>query len=61
MKAEMDESGVITIKAESGLEAYALDKWSQSSIIFGKHLQYAENSLIRGSRLIIDTMHFYED
>jgi len=33
MKAEMSEDGVITIRPESSVEAYALRKWSDSAFI----------------------------
>lgn len=30
MKAEMSEDGVITIRPETGLEAYALKRWNEN-------------------------------
>lgn len=33
MKTEMSEDGVITIRPESGVEAYALRQWSDKSFI----------------------------
>lgn len=31
MKVEIDISGMLTIEAENGLEAYALKKWSEDN------------------------------
>lgn len=33
MKAEMSEDGVITIRPESSVEAYALRKWMETAFI----------------------------
>lgn len=33
MRAEMSENGVITIRPESSVEAYALRKWNDSAFI----------------------------
>jgi len=32
MKAEINESGMLTIKAETPLEAYALQKWTDYNL-----------------------------
>jgi len=38
MKAEIDRDGQLTISAETGLEAYALMKWSDDQIKDGMQL-----------------------
>lgn len=54
MKAEMFEDGVIKIIPESGVEAYALRKWSESALIQAVDLQRMEDGYWRGSSLLID-------
>ena len=53
MIAEMDEYGVITIRPETGAEAYALKAWSDKAAIGQSLPQYAEHCVIRSSMLII--------
>lgn len=53
MIAEMDESGVITIKPETGAEAYALKAWSDRAVIGQSLPQYAEHCVLRSSMLIV--------
>lgn len=53
MIAEMDQSGVITIRPETGAEAFALRHWSIKAEIDQSLPQYAENCVIRSSMLVI--------
>lgn len=46
MKAELDESGTLRIQAETALESYALDRWSE---------RYAPATGERDSVLLIET------
>jgi len=55
MKAEMSEDGVITIRPESSIEAYALDQWSMSAMVRQDDLQRMEAYHWRGSFIIVDT------
>lgn len=54
MKAEMDQNGVIIIKPESGAEAFALKSWSESASVDIQDYKRAEESYLRGSKLLID-------
>lgn len=53
MKAAMDENGVITLSAESSVEAYALDRWSREAYIRLESATLAESYFYRGSRLLV--------
>lgn len=54
MKTEMSEDGVITIRPESSVEAYALRRWVDSALINVDDAQRCENSYWKGSRLAIN-------
>jgi hypothetical protein len=57
MKAAMDANGVITIKAESELESFALGAWARKAVIdvtASPSLNLQEDSLIRGRYVVID-------
>jgi hypothetical protein len=53
MKAEMDERGVITLQAETSVEAYALRRWADEAIINEPDIMLDEQCKWRGSRLIV--------
>lgn len=54
MKATMNEDGMITISAESSLEAYALRKWTESAQINIVDVARAETGYWRDSKLMVD-------
>lgn len=55
MKATMSQDGVITLEPETGVEAYALRKWSgtNSIVLMPKDLMWNEDTYWRGSGLIV--------
>lgn len=55
MKASMNVYGVITLEAESSLEAFALRRWSDESWVMREDLKLEESGFVRGSRLIVST------
>lgn len=55
MKATLTEHGVLIVRAESSLEAYALRRWSGEASLNANDLLYCEVSFIRGSKILIDT------
>ena len=48
MIANMDANGVITLQAETPVEAYALRQWERESLVIEE-----EQSFWRGSKLIV--------
>lgn len=54
MKASMDSNGVITIKAETPMESYALAAWSNKALIKVDDIQRMEEFYIRSSLLLVD-------
>lgn len=54
MKAFMNESGVITIKAETSAESWALGQWSRLALIKVHDLERNEAFHFRGSMILID-------
>lgn len=55
MKATMDNQGVITLAAESSVEAYALTRWADESFVLIYDEKLMESGFVRGSRLIVST------
>lgn len=55
MKATIDANGVITLEAETSLEAYALRRWSDESFVLMADNKLQETGFVRGSRLIVST------
>ena len=53
MKAEMSEGGVITIRPESPVEAYALRQWSDKAFVAGEDVMRAEGGKWKSSALIV--------
>lgn len=51
MKAEMSEDGVITIRPESALEAYALRQWSDKAFIAAEDVMRAESGKWKSSAI----------
>lgn len=55
MKAEMSEDGVITIRPESSVEAYALRKWNDSAFIKVDDQMRALNCHLDPRKILVDT------
>lgn len=55
MKAEMSEDGVITIRPESSVEAYALREWVGGSLVEIADLPRNEAAHWRASRIKVDS------
>lgn len=53
MIATMDERGVITLQAETGVEAFALRKWAEHALIPVDDLARREGCYWRGSQLLV--------
>lgn len=53
MRANMDENGVITLQAESSVEAYALGKWRDHALVEVNDAARRENCYWRGSQLLV--------
>lgn len=60
MKATMSMTGVITITAESGAEAFALDQWEAKSKFPHDDPTHFEKNAWRGSALKIETKYEQE-
>ena len=54
MKATMDANGMITLKAESSLEAYALKKWMDSAWICQEDIKRARTGHWSSGHLCVD-------
>lgn len=54
MKAEMSEDGVITIRPESSVEAYALRKWNDSAFIKVDDRMRALNYHLDPRKILVD-------
>ncbi len=52
MIATMDEGGVITLQAESSVEAYALRQWSREALVPISDLARGEQCYWLGSKLL---------
>lgn len=61
MKAEIDSHGVVTLTAESSVEAYALRQWVVESLVMQDDVKRAEKCHWRGSRLLVSTNMAKED
>jgi len=53
MKAELNESGVLTVTPETPTEAYAMKQWINYNYIAMRDEQRMENGCWRGSSLIV--------
>lgn len=53
MKASINKHGVITLSAESEIEAYALNHWVKEAMFMQEDLARTEQCYVRGSRLIV--------
>ena len=54
MKTEMSEDGVITIRPESSVEAYALRKFVEGAMVNFDDSMRAENCYWRGSKICVN-------
>lgn len=54
MKATMNADGVITLQAETSVEAYALQHWEREALIPRGDIVRAELTVWRGSMLRLD-------
>lgn len=55
MKATLNEHGVLIVRAESAIEAYALRHWCGDATLHINDLYNCEFSFIRGSKILIVT------
>lgn len=53
MIANMDENGVITLQAETSVEAYALRQWAGQALVMQEDVKRLEQCHWRGSKLIV--------
>ena len=56
MTCNLDKTGLMTIKAETDLEGYALTKWSNEVMSLSKDIKESKNGsyYIDGSKILID-------
>lgn len=54
MKAEMSETGIITLSPETTAEAYALSCWASAAWVTAEDVKRHEVGHWRGSRLCVD-------
>lgn len=54
MIANMNANGIITLKAETQLEAYALRKWAESAYVGQSNIKTCEPGHWRSSALMVD-------
>ena len=54
MKAIMSENGVITLRPETTIEAFALKQWAERTAVIVEDTARGESCYIRGSMLIVD-------
>ena len=60
MKAEITATGTLVLTPETGTEAYALQRWSESAAVQQQDVQRAEKFHYRGSAMKIDLGAFPE-
>lgn len=56
MKAELDESGVLSVMPETPTEAYALRRWVDESTVRMRSEALNEDMFVRGSSLLVCRM-----
>lgn len=54
MIATMSATGQITIQAENGVEAFALNRWMETAMVFMRDEKINESHFVRGSCLTVD-------
>lgn len=58
MKVEMGETGMLTLSAETSVEAFALKKWCEAALVAQEDVMRGEACHWRGSMLMVRaTMH----
>ena len=55
MKATIDEDGTLKVRPETGLEKYALDKWSEDLDVVFKKSGYSEGISLVIMKFIVNT------
>jgi hypothetical protein len=53
MKATMDQRGVITLQAETPIEAFAISHWVKEALVDIDDIKRGEQCYWRGSKLIV--------
>lgn len=60
MKAEMTSCGQIVLHPETGIEAFALMRWTERAVVVQEDVKRAEHHHYRGGSLVVDLSAFPE-